>query len=124
MSSLTPNPEALKAFEAHAGEGPVVMLSRLKFKPGGGAEAYGRYAAAVSQMVQERGGRILYACRAKELLVGEETWDAVALSTRPFMATVRLVWSAPLFMPPNPWICERLSSKAEPHEGCCGSGLF
>ena len=83
MSSLVPNPDALQAFMTNPDGGPVVMLNLLKFKPDGGAEAYGRYSAAVSKMVEARGGRILYAGRAQELLVGDESWDAIALVEYP-----------------------------------------
>jgi len=83
MSSILPNPEALQAFLASPDEGSVVMLNLLKFKPDGGAEAYGRYAEAVQKLVEKRGGRIVYAGRAQELLVGEETWDSIVLVEYP-----------------------------------------
>lgn len=83
MSTIVPNPEALQTFVTSSDEGPVVMLNLLKFKPDGGAEAYGRYAEAVQKLVEKRGGRILYAGRAQELLVGEETWDSIVLVEYP-----------------------------------------
>ena len=83
MSTILPNPEALQTLMASRDEEPVVMLNLLKFKPDGGAEAYGRYADAVRKLVEKRGGRIVYAGRAQELLVGEETWDSIALVEYP-----------------------------------------
>ena len=59
------------------------MLNLLKFKSDGGEEAYGRYAEVVRKLVEKRGGRIVYAGRAQELLVGEETWDSIALVEYP-----------------------------------------
>ena len=83
MNSILPNPEAFQTLMASPDEEPVVMLNLLKFKPDGGAEAYGRYADAVRELVEKRGGRIVYAGRAQELLVGEETWDSIALVEYP-----------------------------------------
>ena len=83
MGSILPNPEALQTLMASPDEEPVVMLNLLKFKLDGGAEAYGRYADAVRELVEKRGGRIVYAGRAQELLIGEDTWDSIVLVEYP-----------------------------------------
>ena len=73
-------------------EGPVVMLNLLRFKEraGGeaaesGAAAYGRYGAAMTKMVEEGGGRLVWAGRPTEIVIGEEgmQWDMVALVEYP-----------------------------------------
>ena len=91
MSAITPNPEQFQALLQSADEGTVVMINMLKFKeradgePGTGAEAYGRYAAAVATMLEARNARIIWAGRPQQVLVGSEAdkWDAVALVEYP-----------------------------------------
>ena len=83
MSNISPSPQALAALAANPDNGPVVMLNLLKFKRGGGSKAYARYSDAFKTVLESRGGRFLYLGRAAELLVGEQTWDAVALVEYP-----------------------------------------
>ena len=72
-------------------EGEIVMLNLLKYKErasegdGSGADAYGKYADAAKKMVEERGGRLLWAGRAMHTLIGEpgEDWDVLALVAYP-----------------------------------------
>src|SRR5512135_2248463 len=83
MSSIVPTDEALRALASNPDEGVVVMLNLLKFKGEEGARAYDRYVESVSKMLEARGARIVYAGRAAELLVGDETWDAILLVEYP-----------------------------------------
>jgi len=83
MSAIVPNLDALQALGASADGGPVVMLNLLKFQGSEGAAAYARYGAAVNPILTARGARILYLGRAAELLIGTETWDAIALVQYP-----------------------------------------
>ncbi len=83
MSSIVPTDEALRALASNPDEGVVVMLNLLKFKGEEGARAYDRYGENVSKMLEARGARIVYAGRAAELLVGDETWDAILLVEYP-----------------------------------------
>ena len=83
MSSISPTREAIEALARSADHGPVVMLNLLKFKRGGGSRAYSRYADAFQVVLEQHGGRFLYRGRGAELLVGDETWDAVALVEYP-----------------------------------------
>lgn len=46
-------------------------------------ERYCQYADPVEKMVKERGGSVLYAGSAQDLLVGSESWDAVLLLEYP-----------------------------------------
>src|SRR5262245_44700571 len=95
MSTLLPNPEALQAFLSNADKGPVVMLNLLKFKAHGGAEAYGKYAEAVGTMIASLGGKVIYAGRAAELMVGTEEWDAVALVQYPSRRALVEMFNSP-----------------------------
>lgn len=83
MSSIVPTDDALRALAANPDDGVVVMLNLLKFKGEEGAQAYERYAESASKMIEARGGRIVYAGQAAELLVGDETWDAIVLVEYP-----------------------------------------
>ena len=76
--------------------GPVVMLNLLKFKPsaegeeGTGAEAYARYGSAVTKLIEERGGRVLWSGRPQAVLIGgaSDEWDAVAIVQYPSPRTL------------------------------------
>lgn len=83
MSGIHPSIEALETLAANPSSGPVVMLNLLKFKRGGGSKAYARYSDAFEQVLKRRGGKFLYLGRASELLVGDDSWDAVALVEYP-----------------------------------------
>ncbi|WP_048155401.1 DUF1330 domain-containing protein [Methanosarcina sp. Kolksee] len=83
MSSILPNDEALRALVSNPDEGKVVMLNLLKFKGEEGARAYDRYVENVSKILEARGARIIYSGKAAELLVGDDTWDAIILVEYP-----------------------------------------
>ncbi len=95
MTALLPNPEATQAFLSKADKGPVVMLNLLKFKADGGEEAYGKYAAAVGEIVARHGGKVIYVGRAAELMVGAEEWDAVALVQYPTRRALTEMFDSP-----------------------------
>jgi len=91
MPRITPNAEQFRELATASETGPVVMLNLLKFKPraddgssSGGAE-YGRYGDAVVEMIEERGGKVLWNGRADQVLIGDpdEDWDAVVLVEYP-----------------------------------------
>jgi len=79
-TAITPNLDQFQALAASPDEGPVVMLNLLKFKPGG-EESYLRYGDAAKDMVEERGGRLLWSGRAQQVLIGDPNadWDVVVL---------------------------------------------
>jgi uncharacterized protein (DUF1330 family) len=92
--SITPNRDQFAALAAAASsdDEPVVMLNLLKFKDRAtentdesGAEAYRRYGDAATAMIEERGGKVLWAGRADQILIGnpDEPWDQVLLVEYP-----------------------------------------
>jgi len=92
MSSVSPTDQALAALATSPDSGPVVMLNLLKFKPGGGARAYGKYSEAFQALLERHGGRFVYLGRGAEVLVGDQSWDAVALVEYPSRAVfLRLI---------------------------------
>jgi uncharacterized protein (DUF1330 family) len=92
MSGIRPNKEQFLELMNAPDEGPVVMLNLLKFKAStgggtsGGASEYGKYGDAVVEMVEARGGKILWLGRADQVLIGEAAaheWDSVVLVQYP-----------------------------------------
>lgn len=78
------NGEGFAAFSARSGDGkPVVMLNLLAFKPDGGEERYMEYGAAVAPLLEKAGGRIVWAGAPAPALLGEDSWDLVALVEYP-----------------------------------------
>ncbi|MGH9025161.1 MAG: DUF1330 domain-containing protein [Acidimicrobiia bacterium] len=104
--SITPNRAQFEALASAPDEGPVVMLNLLKFKTqaedgdGTGADAYGRYGDAAVRMVEERGGTVLWAGRADQILIGDpdEDWDQVALVEYPSRAAFIEMVSSPKYL--------------------------
>ena len=82
INAMGPTPEQMQAFLALPEE-PIVMVNLLKFKPDGGAEAYGRYAQAVGPFLQKVGAKSLFAGRAATCLIGNGDWDMIALVEYP-----------------------------------------
>jgi uncharacterized protein (DUF1330 family) len=77
------NEAGIKQLLERAGDGPVVMLNLLAFKPDGGAERYVEYAEAVAPLLERVGGRIVFAGAAGEAVIGAHGWDLVALAEYP-----------------------------------------
>jgi uncharacterized protein (DUF1330 family) len=83
--SIRPNAEQFAELAAAPDEGPVVMINLLKFKARAdradqstdetGADAYRKYGAEAVRMVEERGGRVLWAGRADQILIGDPSQD-------------------------------------------------
>ena len=86
MSGIRPNKEQFIELMNAPDEGPVVMLNLLKFKSGGGSKEYGKYGRSAVDMVEARGGKVLWMGRVDQTLIGdvdEQDWDAIALVQYP-----------------------------------------
>jgi uncharacterized protein (DUF1330 family) len=91
MSAIRPNKDQFVELMEAPDEGPVVMLNLLKFKTradgtdGSGASEYAKYGGAAIEMVEARGGKVLWMGRADQILIGDpaEDWDSVALVQYP-----------------------------------------
>lgn len=91
MSAIKPNKAQFVELMGAPDEGPVTMLNLLKFKTqaegsgGSGASEYAKYGDAAVQMVEARGGKVLWMGRADQILIGDasEGWDSVALVQYP-----------------------------------------
>lgn len=94
INAMAPTPEQMQAF-LDLPQRPVVMVNLLKFKPDGGAEEYGKYAAGVQPLLQKVGAKSLFAGQAMICLVGNGDWDVIALVEYPTpMALSQMVNSA------------------------------
>jgi uncharacterized protein (DUF1330 family) len=85
MSAIRPNKEQFLELMNAPDEGPVVMMNLLKFKPREGASEYSKYGQSAVQMVEARGGKVLWMGKVDQTLIGpvDEAWDAVALVQYP-----------------------------------------
>ncbi len=92
--AITPNREQFAALAAAPDDQPVVMLNLLKYKEHAGeadesgAAAYRKYGDAAVKMVEARGGEVLWAGNADQVLIGapDEDWDTVILVRYPSRA--------------------------------------
>ena len=86
MSDIRPNKQQFLDLMNAPDEGPVVMLNLLKFQPRDGASEYNRYGNSVVQMVEARGGKVLWLGKVDQTLIGDldaDAWDAIALVQYP-----------------------------------------
>ncbi len=91
VNATRPNEAQIKEWTSGSVEGPVVMVNLLKFYDKAqyadgrdpeisGAEAYSRYGAEVSKIVEGLGGKMIYGGRVSMTLIGDvgEDWDMIA----------------------------------------------
>jgi len=93
--AITPNRDQFRELSAAPDGGAVVMLNLLKFKPHAdddagttGEDAYRAYGDAAVAMIEERGGQVIWAGHADQILIGDpaEDWDQVLLVQYPSRA--------------------------------------
>ncbi len=94
------NPPAFEELRNRAADGPVQMLNLLDFKPGGGAERYAEYGAAVAPLLEKAGGRIVYAGSGagSGALIGPTGWDLVAVVEYPTRQAFIEMTSSPEYL--------------------------
>lgn len=89
-------PEQIAAMQADGPDEPVFMVNLLKFKEKAeyedgrkteltGKEAYQIYGRAVSKIVRDFGGHVVFAANVTHLALGQvdELWDEIAIVTYP-----------------------------------------
>jgi uncharacterized protein (DUF1330 family) len=91
------NPVELQELTERAGEGPVVMLNLLDFKPDG-PERYAEYGAAVQPLLEKAGGRVIFAGGANAPLIGPSKWDLVLLVAYPTRGAFLEMISSPEYL--------------------------
>jgi uncharacterized protein (DUF1330 family) len=95
------DPERMAKMMEPGPDGPIIMVNLLKFKEKAeyedgretdlsGRQAYMIYGAAVSDLLKQFGGRVLFAGDVTHLMIGkvEELWDEVALAEYPNRAAL------------------------------------
>ncbi len=95
------DPEQIAAMQEPGPEGPIYMVNLLKFKEEAeysdgretdltGREAYQIYGQAVSRIIQDFGGHIVFAADVTHLSLGrvDELWDEVAIACYPNRAAL------------------------------------
>ena len=96
-----PTREQWRTLQQHDSGGPIYMLNLLKFREKAayadgrattlsGEEAYAIYGRAVSRMVLEAGGKLVFSGRVEGTMVGvvEDSWDSVAVMMYPSLAVM------------------------------------
>jgi uncharacterized protein (DUF1330 family) len=87
MAEIVPNLEQFQELAQSADTGPVVMLNLAAFRSGGGSggAAFARWAERAVPMVESVGGKVLFAGRGDQVLIGDpsEQWDFVAVHWYP-----------------------------------------
>jgi uncharacterized protein (DUF1330 family) len=109
--TIRPNADQFAELAAHADDGPVVMLNLLKFKARAddadegddgatGEQAYRSYGDTAVAMIEERGGQVIWAGRADQILIGDATedWDQVLLVQYPSRAAFLDMVSQPKYL--------------------------
>lgn len=106
--AIDPTPAQFERLASATESEPIVMVNLLRFRDraGGadadvsGGEAYGRYAAAVTPLVERVGGRLLAAVACEECVIGpdEPEWDVVALVEYPSRAAFLEMVASPEYL--------------------------
>lgn len=109
-NAVYPTRERVEALLADTSAEPVVMLNLLKFRDQAvyrdgypttltGRAAYDLYAARMQRLVENKGGRFLFAGEIASMVIGEieNLWDTCALVEYPSAATFAKIASSPDF---------------------------
>jgi uncharacterized protein (DUF1330 family) len=95
--AITPTKEQFTEFALGRPDGEVVMINLLHFDRSGaaaetaagessGKDAYRDYSQQVIKMVEARGGKLIWAGRPEQVLIGDtdaDAWDMVAIVSYP-----------------------------------------
>ncbi len=83
INAQLPTAEQSQALLDLPGNGPVVMLNLLKFKPDGGQAEYNKYGMGVQPLLAKAGAKMLFFGRAALCVIGNADWDMIALVEYP-----------------------------------------
>ena len=108
VNHIYPTRSRVEALIADASDTPVVMLNLLKFRtkavyPDGrasdltGREAYDRYGAAMQNVIERNGGRVVFGGDIASLVIGEvdDVWDTCVLVEYPSAASFATIVTSP-----------------------------
>ena len=107
-NAVYPSAEGIRALGQDSSPTKIAMLNLLKFREKAiykdgraenisGREAYMRYAAAMSKIVEREGGRMLFSGKIAGLVIGEvgEMWDVAAIMEYPSRAAFQRIVTLP-----------------------------
>lgn len=107
-NAATASEAQIAGFFSAPDDGPFVMVNLPKFKPKveypdgsgpelSGADAYARYGAAVTKLIEQLVGRIVYGGATTSLMLGQvdDLWDSVGLVEYPSMAAFQAMLTSP-----------------------------
>lgn len=84
MPYILPTADQFKQLMSQGYKGPIVMVNLLRFKPDGGAESYRKYYEATKDILESIAVmRVVYRGDGLMPVIGEETWDEIALYEYP-----------------------------------------
>ncbi len=83
INAQLPTAEQEQALLDLPGDGPVVMLNLLKFKPDGGQAEYMKYGMAVQPLLAKVGAKSLFFGLAQLCVIGNADWDMIGLVQYP-----------------------------------------
>jgi uncharacterized protein (DUF1330 family) len=87
MDAIFPNLEQFQELAQSTDTGPVVMLNlaALRTRQGPGSGAFARWAERAVPMVESVGGKVLFAGRGNQVLIGDpsQPWDFIIISWYP-----------------------------------------
>ena len=102
-----PTREQMRALQQQDSGEPIYMLNLLKFREQAayadgratalsGEEAYAIYGRAMTRMVLEAGGKLVFSGRVEGTMVGvvEDSWDSVAVMMYPSLAVMGQITSS------------------------------
>jgi uncharacterized protein (DUF1330 family) len=107
-NAVYPTPQRISALLVDTSTEPIVMLNLLKFRTKAvyadgrvsdltGRGAYEIYANAMRKVVEEQGGRFLFAGEIASMVIGEveDVWDTCALVEYPSAAAFAAIATSP-----------------------------
>ncbi|MCP5178915.1 MAG: DUF1330 domain-containing protein [Pseudomonadales bacterium] len=108
VNSIYPSEAQIRGFLEPGPDGPIYMVNLLKFKPRAeypdgrnseltGAQAYDLYGQAVSVLLNEFGGAVVFEGDVQRLMLGEveELWDKVAIAMYPSRQAMLAMMQSP-----------------------------
>ncbi len=107
-NAFYPTTAGLAALTNDSSIAPVAMLNLLKFRKKAlykdsrtddisGLEAYQRYASAMTKIVEREEGKMLFAGKIEDVLIGEigDLWDVAAIIEYPSRAAFKRILASP-----------------------------
>lgn len=80
---LTPDVAYCEKIRTEVGDGPLIVIKLMRFKPDGGEQKFQEYGRVTHQLLEKARADILYLGSGGPLVAGREDWDLVAVVRYP-----------------------------------------